>query len=94
MQSIIHPDIAKDKYYHYIVYWKLIWINILLFQNKNFMCYAIPETVDYSRVICPVAESACNTDAVWILQNGMLGEREDMEGFVQAVLKIQEGCHW
>ncbi len=61
-----------------------------LFQNKNFMCYAIPETVDYNNVVCPVAEAACNTDAVWILQNGMLGEREDMEGFVEAVLKIQK----
>ncbi|MCE6992273.1 DegT/DnrJ/EryC1/StrS aminotransferase family protein [Dyadobacter sp. CY323] len=60
-----------------------------LFQNKNFMCYAIPETADYSNVYCPVAEQACHTDAVWILQHAMLGETEDMEGFVRAILKIQ-----
>lgn len=60
-----------------------------LFQNKNFMCYAIPETVDYSQVNCPVAEQACSTDAVWILQHAMLGEKEDMEDFVAAILKIQ-----
>jgi dTDP-4-amino-4,6-dideoxygalactose transaminase len=44
-----------------------------LFQNKNFMCYAIPESADYSQVHCPVAEQACSTDAVWILQHAMLG---------------------
>ncbi|TLU98758.1 DegT/DnrJ/EryC1/StrS family aminotransferase [Dyadobacter luticola] len=61
-----------------------------LFQNKNWMCYAIPETADYSQTFCPVAEQACATDAVWILQHAMLGEKEDMEGFVRAILKIQE----
>lgn len=61
-----------------------------LFQNKNFMCYAIPETADYTTVHCPVAEQACNTDAVWILQHAMLGEKEDMEAFAGAILKIQE----
>jgi dTDP-4-amino-4,6-dideoxygalactose transaminase len=60
-----------------------------LFQNKNFMCYAIPESADYSQVNCPVAEQACSTDAVWILQHAMLGEREDMEAFVEAIRKIQ-----
>lgn len=61
-----------------------------LFQNKNFMCYAIPDSVDYSQVHCPVAEQACSTDAVWILQHAMLGEKEDMDDFVSAILKIQE----
>lgn len=60
-----------------------------LFQNKNFMCYAIPDTVDYTSVHCPVAEQACNTDAVWILQHAMLGNRADMDAFARAILKIQ-----
>jgi dTDP-4-amino-4,6-dideoxygalactose transaminase len=60
-----------------------------LFQNKNFMCYAIPDSADYSTVHCPVADQACSTDAVWILQHAMLGEKEDMELFVEAILKIQ-----
>ncbi|QRR02146.1 DegT/DnrJ/EryC1/StrS family aminotransferase [Dyadobacter sandarakinus] len=64
-----------------------------LFQNKNFMCYAIPETADYSQTLCPVAEQACATDAVWILQHAMLGEKEDMEAFVRAILKIQEAVN-
>ena len=61
-----------------------------LFQNKNFMCYAIPETADYSNVFLPVAEQACSTDAVWILQHAMLGEKEDMVAFAAAIKKIQQ----
>jgi dTDP-4-amino-4,6-dideoxygalactose transaminase len=61
-----------------------------LFQNQNFMCYAIPETANYSNVFLPVAEQACSTDAVWILQHAMLGEKEDMEAFARAIVKIQQ----
>ncbi len=61
-----------------------------LFQNQNFMCYAVPETADYSEVFLPVAEQACSTDAVWILQHAMLGEKSDMDAFAQAILKIQQ----
>ena len=61
-----------------------------LFQQKNFMCYAIPEDVNYTQVHCPVAEKACYEEAIWILQHAMLGTREDMESFAAAILKIQE----
>ena len=61
-----------------------------LFQNKNFMCYAIPETADYTQVFCPVAEHACSNEAVWILQHAMLGEKSDMDAFAAAVAKIRE----
>ncbi len=60
-----------------------------LFQNKNFMCYAIPETADYSQVLCPEAEKACHQDAVWILQHGMLSDKATIESFAAAILKIQ-----
>ena len=60
-----------------------------LFQKKNFMCYAIPEEVDYTNVCCPVTEKACYEEAVWIFQNTMLGTRQDMELFAAAILKIQ-----
>jgi len=60
-----------------------------LFQNKNFMCYAIPDYVDYSQVHCPVAEHACSDEGVWILQHGMLGTKEDMESFAEAILKVK-----
>jgi len=61
-----------------------------LFQQKNFMCYAIPEEVDYKKVSCPVTEKACYEEAVWILQHGMLGPKDDMEKFAEAILKIQK----
>ncbi len=61
-----------------------------LFLNKNFMCYAIPENADYSRVQCPVTERACYEEAVWIFQNAMLGTKRDMELFASAIIKIQQ----
>ena len=60
-----------------------------LFQEKNFMCYAIPEEVSYKEVSCPVTEKACYEDAVWILQNTMLGNKKDMEDITLAIKKIQ-----
>lgn len=60
-----------------------------LFQEKNFGCYAIPDDVDYTNVCCPVCEKACYEEGVWILQNAMLGEKEDMELFAKAIRKIQ-----
>ena len=61
-----------------------------LFREKNFMCYAIPEEVNYSNVSCPVTEKACYEEAVWIMQNAMLGPKEDMDKFAQAIIKIQK----
>lgn len=64
-----------------------------LFQRKNFMCYAIPESVDYTKVQCPVTEKACYEEAVWIMQHAMLGARQDMELFASAILKIKEAIN-
>lgn len=61
----------------------------VVFQKKNFMCYAIPEEVDYTNVHCPVTEKACYVEAVWIMQNSMLGTKADMEKFAEAIQKIQ-----
>ncbi|HEY5511849.1 MAG TPA: DegT/DnrJ/EryC1/StrS family aminotransferase [Prolixibacteraceae bacterium] len=61
-----------------------------LFQKKNFLCYAIPEGVDYSKVQCPVTEKACYEEAVWIMQHAMLGTAKEMELFASAILKIQQ----
>jgi dTDP-4-amino-4,6-dideoxygalactose transaminase len=61
-----------------------------VFQKKNVFCYAIPESADYTGVSCPVAEKACYDEAVWILQQAMLGTREDMEKFADAILKIKQ----
>ncbi|GAB4017858.1 DegT/DnrJ/EryC1/StrS family aminotransferase [Spirosoma koreense] len=61
-----------------------------VFQEKNWLCYAIPDTVDYSQVVCPEAERACAEEAVWIFQQAMLGSRSDMESFAEAIRKIQQ----
>lgn len=61
-----------------------------LFQNKNFMCYALPESVSYTDVECPVAERACAEEGVWILQHAMLGSSADMEAFAKAIQKIKQ----
>ena len=60
-----------------------------VFQQKNWMCYAIPDSVDYTQVSCPEAERACAEEAVWIFQHAMLGIRNDMELFAEAIRKIQ-----
>ena len=61
-----------------------------LFQEKNFMCYAIPEEVDYTNVCCPETEKACYEDAVWVMQHAMLGTPEDMDLIAKSITKIQE----
>lgn len=61
-----------------------------LFQEKNFMGYALPESMSYAEVECPIAERACAVEAVWILQHAMLGTAEDMVAFAGAIRKIQE----
>jgi dTDP-4-amino-4,6-dideoxygalactose transaminase len=60
-----------------------------LFQDKNFMCYALPKSVSYAELVCPVAERACGEEAVWILQHAMLGSEEDMAAFAAAIRKVQ-----
>ncbi len=60
-----------------------------LFQHKNFMCYAIPESVSYKDVKCKATEKACYEESIWIMQNAMLGTKNDMDLFAEAILKIQ-----
>ncbi|HBE42452.1 MAG TPA: aminotransferase DegT [Bacteroidales bacterium] len=64
-----------------------------LFRNRNFMCYAIPESVSYKDVSCQVTEKACYEEAIWIMQNAMLGSKEDMELFAEAIRKIQNAVN-
>jgi dTDP-4-amino-4,6-dideoxygalactose transaminase len=64
-----------------------------LFKERNFMCYAIPEDVDFHDVKCPEAEKACYEEAVWIFQQAMLGSRSDMELIAKAILKVQHAMN-
>jgi hypothetical protein len=54
-----------------------------LFQNKNFMCYAIPNLWTIQMYIV-LAERTCYEEAIWILQHAMLVQ-EDMNEFVEAI---------
>ena len=48
------------------------------------------KVIDYADFQCPVTERACATEAVWLLQNLLLAEREGLEDIVRAVEKIRE----
>jgi len=70
-----------------------------MFLNKEFFPYNCPiECQHYAKGIdfsnfkekCPVAEKACYEEAVWLTQNVLLGEREDMDSIVEAIQKIKK----
>jgi hypothetical protein len=50
-----------------------------------------PENVSYFDVQCPEYEKACHEEGMWISQNALLGNKKDMESFVLAIKKIQNG---
>jgi dTDP-4-amino-4,6-dideoxygalactose transaminase len=60
-----------------------------VFQEKNFLSYVIPDEVNYSDTCCPECEKACHEEGMWISQNALLGNKKDMELFVEAIKKIQ-----
>jgi dTDP-4-amino-4,6-dideoxygalactose transaminase len=70
-----------------------------MFLNKDFWKGGFPcvkpfaEDVDFASYTqrCPVSEAACR-ETVWLTQNMLLGEREDMDDVVEAIVKIQKAC--
>ena len=48
-----------------------------------------PDIPDYRQVACPATDRACDEEAIWIRQNMLLGERQDMDDIVAAMCKIQ-----
>lgn len=63
-----------------------------LFQNRNFMCYAIPEQVSYQDVCCPVAEHACE-NSVWLPQSVFLEDQSVMDKIAFHINDIKESQH-
>jgi dTDP-4-amino-4,6-dideoxygalactose transaminase len=51
-----------------------------------------PAPPDYNTVVLPVTDRACSDEAIWIRQNMLLGERQDMDNIAEAILKIQQYC--
>lgn len=49
-----------------------------------------PLNADHSRIMpCPVAEKACQ-EVIWISQNVLLAEPEEMDDIAQAIVKVRE----
>jgi dTDP-4-amino-4,6-dideoxygalactose transaminase len=69
-----------------------------MFLNKNFLgdgypvnAFAHGRALEYGDFVerCPVSERACNSEAVWIPQNMLLAEPEDLQDVATAIRKIQ-----
>ncbi len=63
-----------------------------VFLEKNFGVYmqeALRE-IDFGALNLPETEKACADEAIWISQNVLLGEKEDMDDIVRAIGKIRE----
>lgn len=61
-----------------------------VFTERNYGIYRNPalSSVDYDALNLPVTERACRSEAVWISQNVLLGDRDDMDDIVRALAKI------
>jgi hypothetical protein len=46
--------------------------------------------IDFGALNLPETEKACADEAIWISQNVLLGEKEDMDDIVRAIGKIRE----
>ena len=58
-----------------------------VFINKEFMSYAMPQDLSYDEVSCPETEKACYEEFIWISQNLLLGNEEDMIAVKKAIQK-------
>jgi dTDP-4-amino-4,6-dideoxygalactose transaminase len=72
-----------------------------MFVNKDFYPRGCPLTcghynqdVDFTKYadLCPVAERACTTEAVWLEHRLLLGSKEDADDIANAVEKIRENA--
>jgi dTDP-4-amino-4,6-dideoxygalactose transaminase len=67
-----------------------------MFLKKQFINGSFPlgtayhEDIDYAAFEkkCPVSERACNSEAIWLPQNILLGTEQDMDDVVKAVHKV------
>ena len=69
-----------------------------MYLNRSFAGGSFPlgssfhEDIDYRTFEekCPVAERACNYEAVWLEQRLFLGSKKDMEDIAEAFRKVKE----
>ena len=55
---------------------------------KDYGCSS--RKLDYSRVVLPVTEKACEDEAIWLTQNMLLGTEKDMDSIAEAIQKIKD----
>jgi dTDP-4-amino-4,6-dideoxygalactose transaminase len=81
----------------------MLGYDVPLYQNPMFLerrmlngpcpldCPLYGRTIDYSQFAerCPVSERACSTEAVWLLQNALLGSERHMQAIAEAIRKVQ-----
>jgi dTDP-4-amino-4,6-dideoxygalactose transaminase len=60
------------------------------FSQKARMYDALYQGVDYSNTHCPVTEHICDHEGVWLFQEMLLGNKQDMDDIANAILKIKE----
>jgi len=65
------------------------------FKTKNFMKMYPAQILDYKKYMeenqCPVNDRLCE-EAVWIQQNILLGEKEDMDDIISAIERIRKNA--
>lgn len=60
-----------------------------LFQTEQ-MKKMTGSNIDYSKIYLDVAEKITEQQGVWTVQNVLLGEKEDMDDFADAIIKVVE----
>jgi len=49
----------------------------------------LPADIDYNQVAWPATDRVCDEEALWVRQNMLLGERQDMDDIIAAIAKMQ-----
>ena len=64
------------------------------FESKYFRKFYPAERLDYNRYAqqnsCPLNEKLCNEQAVWLMQNVLLGSKKDMDHIASAIERIRK----
>lgn len=64
---------------------------IPLYREQAIINFKLPGVnVDYSKVKLPITEKACYEEGVWLPQNVLLGNEDDIEDILKAIKKIKE----
>jgi hypothetical protein len=92
MNALIEEGILVFKGYIYPLYKNPMFINKEFFpRGCPINCQHYGKDIDYSKFesLNPVAERACADEAVWLDQRMLLGNKNDMNDIVGAIMKLQ-----